>query len=172
MQARLQIGGKGSRDQRTKNIFLMSLTLAVLKVISLLNDDANWRVARSAYTVCGVVRGELRAGRREAAGNCCAECTCMREGGGCRDCGGRPPGGKPAWNMPCMLVTLEVSKLSFWLNAFAFCAEGRKARHPMRGGLRAGSKQGGRRRATVMVHSACRGECATADWEGAEGGGA
>jgi len=46
------------------------------------------------------------------------------------------------WNMPCMVVTLEVSKLSGWLKADARCrVEGRG--HAMRGGeVRAGRREG------------------------------
>ena len=62
-------------------------------------------------------------------------------------------GEERTWNMAPMSVTLEVSKLSGWLNAGACCRES-KGGHTMRGeGYGPG---GGRRRATA-VHAACRG---------------
>ena len=42
--------------------------------------------------------------------------------------------------MPCMFVTLEVSKLSGWLNASASC-RGSKGGHAVRGDVRAGRQQ-------------------------------
>ena len=39
------------------------------------------------------------------------------------------------FNMPCMFVTLEVSKLSCWLNAFACCEVERRACNVGRGAL-------------------------------------
>ena len=48
--------------------------------------------------------------------------------------------------MPYMVVTLEVSKLSGWLNADAYCQVERRA-YAMQGEVRAGKRQGvGRRR--------------------------
>ena len=44
--------------------------------------------------------------------------------------------------MSAMLVTLEVSKLSGWLNAVASCRVKRSA-HAMRGEVRAGRLEGG-----------------------------
>ena len=55
--------------------------------------------------------------------------------------------------MAAMLVTLEVSKLSGWLNALASCsAESRKK------GVRCGARRrpGGRRWRPTAVHAACR----------------
>ena len=59
-----------------------------------------------------------------------------------------------------MFVTLEVSKLSGWLNADADCREP-KGGHTLPGEVRAAG--GGRRRATA-VHAGRR-EGSTADWE-------
>ena len=55
-------------------------------------------------------------------------------------------------NMAYMFVTLDVSKLSGWLNADAYCG-GSKGGHAVRGEV-CGSA-GGRRRATA-VQAACR----------------
>ena len=57
-------------------------------------------------------------------------------------------------NMPCMVVTLEVSKLSGWLNACACCRE-LKGGHTMLGKVQAGRR--GRRRPECS-------EGSTADW--------
>ena len=55
--------------------------------------------------------------------------------------------------MLCMFVTLEVSKLSGWLNADASCRES-KRRHAVRDELRG---PGGGRQWATAVHAACRG---------------
>ena len=47
-------------------------------------------------------------------------------------------------NMDCMFVTLEVSRLSGWLNADAPCRV--KGKHRRRGGMRAGRREGVERR--------------------------
>ena len=64
--------------------------------------------------------------------------------------------------MLVMVVTLEVSKLSDWLNADAYCRESKEG-HAVRGevyGL------GSSRRWTTAAHVAERaGEGSTADWE-------
>mgnify|MGYP004088907117 CR=1 FL=1 len=64
--------------------------------------------------------------------------------------------------MAFMVVTLEVSKLSGWLNAFAPCREP-KGWHTIRCWVRCGPG-GGRRRATA-VQKARRGGLAAADCE-------
>jgi len=65
------------------------------------------------------------------------------------------------WNIKPMLVTLEVSKPSGWLNADAPWPESKRGRK-MRGELPCGLG-GGRRQATA-AHAACPGEGSTADW--------
>ena len=62
--------------------------------------------------------------------------------------------------MLSMSVTLEVSKLSGWLNADADCRES-KGGHTMLGGVRAGRREAGGVRGASGVH----GEGSTADWE-------
>ena len=56
-------------------------------------------------------------------------------------------------NIHFMLVTLEESKLSGWLNAEAPCRES-KAGHAVRGAVYG---FGGSRRWTATAHAACRG---------------
>ena len=65
-------------------------------------------------------------------------------------------------NIISMVVTLEVSKLSGWLNALASCRES-KGGHAVRGEVRAGG--GGRSRFTQRA-----GAGSTADWDRARGG--
>ena len=55
-------------------------------------------------------------------------------------------------NMPAMTVTLEVSKLSGWLNADVSCRES-KAGHTVRGDAYG---SGGGRRRTAAADAACR----------------
>ena len=50
--------------------------------------------------------------------------------------------GKRTWNMPHMFVTLDVSKLSGWLNAYANCRESKGGRI-CGSGRGAGRKAGG-----------------------------
>ena len=64
--------------------------------------------------------GELREGRREAAGDRSAQTAC-KVGLDCRL--GDRTGVELTWNIWLMNLTLEVSKLSGWLNALASCRE-------------------------------------------------
>ena len=61
-------------------------------------------------------------------------------------------GEERAWNMATMVVTLEVSKLSGWLNNDACCRESKEG-HTVWGEV-CGSAGGGRRAAAVQA--ACR----------------
>eukprot|EP00964_Phaeocystis_antarctica_P164694 scaffold143289_cov87-Phaeocystis_antarctica.AAC.1 len=74
------------------------------------------RVKRRAYGGCEV----QRTGRPEAAGDRGARAAC-RGGLDCRLGAGH--GEERTKNMPYMFVTMEVSKLSGWLNAYAACRE-------------------------------------------------
>ena len=69
------------------------------------------------------------------------------------------------WNMDCMVVTLEASKLSGWLNTDAYCRES-KGGHAVRGKVRAGWREAAGDR---VARSACTGEGSTADWGQATG---
>ena len=91
------------------------------------------------------MRSEVRAGRREVASDCGASGVPCRGGLDCRLGAGH--GEERTQNMPCMVVTLEVSKLSGWLNADACCRES-KGGHPVRDEVRAGRREaaGGLRR--------------------------
>ena len=69
--------------------------------------------------------------------------------------------------MPYMVVTLEVSKLSGWLNADAYCRES-EGGHAVQGEVY--KLAGGRRRATA-VHTQRVGQGATADMGAGHGHG-
>eukprot|EP00964_Phaeocystis_antarctica_P111984 scaffold76209_cov58-Phaeocystis_antarctica.AAC.2 len=85
------------------------------------------------------VREEVQStGRREAAGDRGA-CAACRGGLDCRL--GAGYGEERTKNMQYMSVTLDVSKLSGWLNAYAVCQVGCRAYKAGRG---AGRKVGGR----------------------------
>ena len=76
-----------------------------------LDRGVSCRVARRAYGArCG--QAERRVTAMHAA---------CRAGLDCRFGAGH--GEERTWNMPRMSVTLEVSKLSGWLNADAYCRE-------------------------------------------------
>ena len=108
----------------------MVVTLEVSKLSGWLNAFAFCRESEGGHAVWG--EGQ-RPGRQEAAGDRGARSVQRRELD-CRVGGG--PGEERTPNMPYMLVTLEVSKLSGWLNAFAFCRES-KGGHTVRGEVRA-----------------------------------
>ena len=65
------------------------------------------------------MRGEVRAGRAGGRRTTVAHAACRGEGSTADS--GAGPGAERTQNMPVMLVTPEVSKLSGWLNADASC---------------------------------------------------
>ena len=87
----------------------MVLTLEVLRLSGWLNADALCRGSKSRRTM----RGEVWAGKREGRGQ---RRHTQRAGEGSTADGGAGNGQERTRNMPYMLVTLEVSKLSGWLN--------------------------------------------------------
>eukprot|EP00964_Phaeocystis_antarctica_P018532 scaffold10238_cov45-Phaeocystis_antarctica.AAC.2 len=107
------------------------------------------RVKRRA---CGAGRGIRVGGQQTAAHAAC------RRGLDCRLEAGH--GEERTLNMLAMVVTLEVSKLSGWLNAYADC-RGSKGGHTVRGEVRVGRRQAVNDRG---ARAACRGEGTTADW--------
>ena len=78
------------------------------------------------------MQGEVRAG--EADGRGAAAAQTARTAG--PDCEGWGAGAERTKNMNSMSVTLDVSKLSGWLNAAAFCRV-EKGVHAMRAEVRA-----------------------------------
>ena len=85
------------------------------------------------------------------AGSTAGHAACMRRRLECRLEAGR--GEERTSNIQNMSATLEMSKLSGWLNADACCRES-KGGHMVRG-EGAGLEAGGRR--VTAVHAACRG---------------
>ena len=122
----------------------MFVTFDVSKLRSgWLNADAYCRESKGGHAV----RGEVRPGRwrRRAAA---AHAACRRG----IDCGfGAGHREEHTWNMVCMDLTLDVSKLSGWLNANAPCRESKEG-HAVRGEVYG---SGGSRQWTTAVHAAC-----------------
>ena len=90
-------------------MYLMVVTLEVSKLSGWLNVDAYCRETKEGRAM----RGEVRAGpgsRRSVR---------LRRR--------KERAGKRTKNMPDMIVTLEVSRLSAWLNVDALCRVERKA---------------------------------------------
>ena len=83
----------------------MSVTLEVSKLSGWLNADAYCREWNGGYTV----RGEVRAWRREAEGDRGASSV---QGRNRLQKFGEGHGEERTENMPCMVVTLGVSRLS------------------------------------------------------------
>ena len=102
----------------------MFVTLEVSKLSGWLNADAACRESKGGHAVRSEVYQSAGGRQRTTA----AQAAC-RGGRGCRLGAGH--GEERTSNMPCMLVTLEVSKLSGWLNAGAYCRES-KGGHTMR----------------------------------------
>ena len=127
----------------------MVVTLEVSKLSGWLNADANCRESKGGHTV----RGEVRPGR--AADDRGA--SRVQEGLDCRLGAGH--GEERTRNRLPIFVTLEVSKLSGWLNADADCRE-TEGGHIVLGELRAGGREGGGRRGCKQR----AGERSTVDW--------
>ena len=126
-RARLKVGGVRARAERTANMPCMLVTLDVSQLSDWLNALADCRVERRACDA----RGEVRPGRREGVG--WRRCNQRSRGGPDSRLQGRA---ERTPNMPTMLVTLDVSKLSAWLNADARCRVERRACGVGRGAAR------------------------------------
>ena len=90
-------------------MYCMVVTLDVSKLSGWLNADAYCRESKGGHTVQGEVRGELRGGTREAAGDRGASSVQGRDR---LQKFGEGHGEERTENMPCMVVTLGVSRLS------------------------------------------------------------
>eukprot|EP00964_Phaeocystis_antarctica_P038777 scaffold22176_cov50-Phaeocystis_antarctica.AAC.2 len=128
----------------------MSVTLDVSKLSGWSNTDAYCRVERRAY--------DAGRGLGREVGKCWPaavhERHARREGpavkaGGARACAERTV------NMPYMVVTLDVSKLSGWLNAAVFCRVERRVYYAERG---VGREVGGHGPAVAHEQHAAREE--------------
>ena len=144
--------GAGHGEERTANMLDMVVTWEVLKLSGWLNAFAFCRESKGGHIRCGAGFGP-GGGRRWAT---VGHAVC----GGGLDCRlGAGHGEERTVNIWSMFVTLEVSKLSGWLNAFAFCRES-KGGHAMRDEVRPGRGAGVRRQRRTQR----AGEGATADW--------
>ena len=102
----------------------MSVTLDVSKLSSWLNVDPRW------LNACRVERGACHAGRGagwKAGGRGAAAAQAVRTRRTRVEGWGQGTGSERTSNMRFMSVTLDVSKLSGWLKAFAFCRVARRA---------------------------------------------
>jgi len=120
---------------------LMVLMLDVSKLSGWLKTFACWRVTRRANDV----RGEVRPERWEGGGAVQTQVVCT----------GRGPNDSRAertWNILLMSVTLDVSKLSGWLNADARCRVERRACDVERGVRRKAAGRGPAAAHTRRVH--------------------
>jgi hypothetical protein len=115
-----ECGGRRRRRERTANILLMPVTLEVLKLSGWLKSYAFCRVKGGSTEMWQ--RGKHRGGISTRTA-----CVCMAQLGS----GGRRRMRERTANILLMSVTLEVSKLSGWLKAFAFCRVQRG--HPTQG---------------------------------------
>ena len=98
----------------------MVVTLDVLKLSGWLNADADCRVKRTGMR-CGK---RCSPGGRRALGG--GDTIRRHREGPTQGCGARARAER-AWNMLSIFVTLDVSKLSGWLNADAYCRVERRA---------------------------------------------
>ena len=64
--------GAGHGEERTRNMFIMVVTLEVSKLSGWLNAVADCRESNGGHTV----RGEVRAGRRQGVGAAVAQVAC------------------------------------------------------------------------------------------------
>ena len=118
------------RRAHTSNMLLMTVTLDVLKLSGWLNLVAPCRLKRRAYDAR---RGAGR-GRREGVGRRRVGGTSGIRGEGPTTWLGARARAERTLNMPCMIVTLDVSKLSGLLNLIAFYrAERTRSRGEVRG---------------------------------------
>ena len=103
-------------------MYFMVVTLDVSKLSGWLNADATCRESKEGRAM----RGEVQTGRPEVWRPTAVHAACRR-GLECR-LGRAGHGEERTANMPPMVVTLEVSKLSGWLNADVNCRESKEGR--------------------------------------------
>ena len=114
-RARLKAWGSRARAERTVNIQIMSMTLEVSKLSGWLKVDAYCRIEGEGMRCGG---GEVRAGRRDGLWGWRHD---KRHARGPTQGWGPRARAELTSIMAYMSVTLELSKLSGWLKAFAAC---------------------------------------------------
>eukprot|EP00964_Phaeocystis_antarctica_P079950 scaffold49868_cov57-Phaeocystis_antarctica.AAC.3 len=141
----VEVAGR-ARAERTSNILYMTATLDVSKLSGWLNAAARCRAQREASVgrgaTCGAGKLESAWGRRGRREQCAGGTQLWRIAGRAR--------AERTSNMLPMFVTLDVSKLSGWLNAAAPCRVKEKLRK--KGDMRAGRQQG---RWAAAAQAAC-----------------
>ena len=132
----------------------MSVTLEVSKLSGWLNDDALCRGSKRGHAVwdevCGSAGGEAAGDRGASSVQKRARAACG-EGIDCTDMGKgltADMGEERTANMRCMFVTVDMSKLSAWLNAYAACGVGR--------GMRVGRREAADDRGASSVQGRAR----------------
>ena len=115
--AQLGSGGRRRRRKRTRNMSFMPVTLEVSKLSGWLKASAFCRV-RNRASDRGTTRVARRCGTEGRANQQRTRRACVAQELGS---GGRRRRRKRTANMSRMSVTLEVSKLSGWLKATAYC---------------------------------------------------
>ena len=104
--------GAGHGEERTPNIWCMVVTLEVSRLSGWLNAVAYCRESHGGHTV----RGEVQVGRQQGGGRARSV-----QGRSRLQIEGRAHGEERTRNIWYIFVTLEVSRLSGWLNAVALC---------------------------------------------------
>ena len=142
--------GAGRGAERTANILPMSVTLDVSKLSGWSSAHARCRGSKGRHVVRGAVWGSGGSRRWTTA----AHAACR----GGRDCRlGAGHGEERTSNIKYMFVTLEVSKLSGWLNANAPYRVERRAYGAGRGAVRGEVRGAGRVAGVGGASSVCRG---------------
>ena len=129
-RARLKAVGARARAERTENMDPMYVTLDVSKLSGWLNADADCRVEKRA---CDAGRGIYGPGGGMAWGRRGVRNRRARGGPDSRLLGPARARAERTRNISAMFVTLDVSKLSGWLNADACCRVKRRACDARRG---------------------------------------
>jgi len=124
----------GALAERTQNMACMLMTLEVSQLSGWLNAVAICRVGRESIKRAAIGG----AGRRERVGAAAAQAGCRQRTRLWRRLAGARA--ERTSNMPCMVVTLDVSQLSGWLNADAPCRVEREGMK--RAARRAGRREG------------------------------
>ena len=158
-RARLQIGSRARREERTRNMLPMFVTLEVSKLSGWLNAYAFCRESKGGHMRCGASRG--LGGGREAQQTTASQTTCR---GGLRpQIRGRARGGAHREHVAhgCDVGGVEAQRLVERLRVLPrverrACGAGR------------GIRVGGSRRWTTAGHAARR-EGAAADWGAGHG---
>ena len=128
-----------------RNMEFMVVTLEVSTLSGWLNPDAACRESKGGHTMQG--EGVARE-RREAAGDRGARSA---QGRGLNYRLGAGHGEGRTLNMAYIVVTLDVSKVSGWLNAYADCRVAQRHMEGDTGGLRGARARGG----AMAVLAAC-----------------